>query len=47
MVSEAEAGHITRQELVSMIPTLLMDVKELLNWHDSVFGGFTSVFNEV
>ena len=27
MVAEAEAGHITRQELVSMIPTLLLDVK--------------------
>ena len=27
MIAEAEAGHITRQELVSMIPTLLMDVK--------------------
>jgi len=27
LISEAESGHVTRQELVSMIPTLLMDVK--------------------
>ena len=27
MIAEAEAGHITRQELVSMIPTLLLDVE--------------------
>jgi len=27
LISEAESGHVTRQELVSMIPTLLLDVK--------------------
>lgn len=27
LISEAESGHVTRQELVSMIPTLLLDVQ--------------------
>lgn len=27
MIAEGESGHVTRQELVSMIPTLLLDIK--------------------
>ena len=41
LISEAESGHVTRQELVSMIPTLLMDVKS----HHAVLGRGFLFFN--